>query len=156
MLIKKSCTTENDLLQLAAVFAKAIEGGAVIYLQGPLGAGKTTFARGFLQALGYTGKVKSPTFSLAEEYKLNHRKICHFDFYRLSDPEELIHIGIHDYFQPENICLIEWPERGAALLPEADVICEIAINDAGRDVSFTANTDTGNEIIEELKKYLKT
>src|SRR5262245_22875149 len=111
--------SEKDLLFFAARLANAVKGGAVIFLSGPLGAGKTTLTRGFLRGLGYQHKVKSPTFTLIEPYEIAGRKIFHFDFYRLKDPHELEYIGLEDYFLPDTICLIEWPEKGTAFLPKA-------------------------------------
>src|SRR5579862_15036 len=98
--------TEEAMLQLAAMLASVIENGMVIYLNGPLGAGKTTFARGFLHGLGYHGKVKSPTFTLVEPYELNGRFVYHFDLYRLSSAHALEEIGVREYFSPASICLI--------------------------------------------------
>ncbi len=112
--------SEPEMEALGARLAAQYPSG-MVYLQGELGAGKTTLVRGWLRALGHKGTVKSPTYSLIEPYELAGRRIYHFDLYRLSDPHELENIGARDYFRPDSLCLIEWPERGGPLLPSADL-----------------------------------
>ena len=120
----------------------------LIFLHGPLGAGKTTLVRGFLRAAGHTGAVKSPTYTLVEEYSIGGRKIYHFDLYRLSDPEELEWIGIRDYLEQDCICLIEWPEMGKGVLPEPDLELFLSLATPGRALKMDI-------ISPELKKILK-
>jgi tRNA threonylcarbamoyladenosine biosynthesis protein TsaE len=107
-----------------------------VFLQGDLGAGKTTLVRGFMRASGYSGAVKSPTFTLIEEYQLTGRKIFHFDLYRLNDPQELEWIGIRDYFEQQAICFIEWPERGRGFLPEPDYSIELTVKGMSRQLKI--------------------
>jgi len=104
----------------------------LVFLQGDLGAGKTTMVRGFLRAAGFTGAVKSPTYNLVEEYQIADRKIVHFDLYRLTDPEELEWIGINDYFDQESVCFIEWPDKGKGFLPEPDSVITLTREGTGR------------------------
>lgn len=131
-------------------FARALLDGCVITLQGNLGAGKTTLARGILQGLGHQGVVKSPTFTIVEPYQVNARKIYHFDLYRLADPEELEYLGIRDYFSADSITLIEWPEQGRGVIPQADVAIQIEYQDKARCLNLVGNTDKGKQILSEL------
>jgi tRNA threonylcarbamoyladenosine biosynthesis protein TsaE len=115
---------------------------AVVYLQGPLGAGKTTFARGVLRAFGVTGAVKSPTYTLVEPYATAYGPVAHFDFYRISDVEELEFLGMREYLE-RGLCLFEWPERARDSLPHADLVFEIAPTEKGRDLTATAFSTAG-------------
>ncbi|MCK4608328.1 MAG: tRNA (adenosine(37)-N6)-threonylcarbamoyltransferase complex ATPase subunit type 1 TsaE [Gammaproteobacteria bacterium] len=134
MKIEREIKTADEMMALGAELAGQCADKCVIYLKGDLGAGKTTLVRGFLMALGHKGKVKSPTYTLVEPYNLNGKQIYHFDLYRLNSPDELEYIGVRDYFSATSISLIEWPERGKGMLPEADVICKIEVVPRGRHV----------------------
>lgn len=143
---------ENELAQeeLGSWLAGYCDQGLVIYLQGPLGAGKTTFTRGFIRGLGYVGKVKSPTYTLVEEYSLQGRNCFHFDLYRLADPEELEFMGIRDFTLEQDILLIEWPDKGVGFLPAADLIINISYLETGRTVQILANSEKGNLFLKQL------
>lgn len=144
--MKKFFATEEALLEFANQLAKAIPGGCLIYLHGNLGAGKTTFARGFLRGLGYEGKVKSPTYTLIEPYDITGRKVYHCDFYRIKDKSELEELDIAEYFSPDAICLVEWPEKGESLLPPPDLVCSLTIKAEGREIEISACSVKGEQV----------
>lgn len=124
---------------------------AVIELRGPLGAGKTTFARHLLHALGVTGRVKSPTYAVLEPYELPSGPVWHFDFYRFDDPQEWEDAGFRDIYAGPGLKLAEWPEKAHGLLPVPDleIAIDFAASDAGtaRDALFTAHTARGRELL---------
>ena len=124
-------------------------GGLVVYLQGDLGAGKTTLVRGLLRALGHTGRVPSPTYTLVEPYTLGGRELKHLDLYRIADPEELAFLGIRDM---GGILLIEWPERGPHFLPPPDIVCRLVTAAPGRVLDAAGESDTGKALCQAWER----
>jgi tRNA threonylcarbamoyladenosine biosynthesis protein TsaE len=145
----------------AKVFANASIDGGLIFLEGDLGAGKTTFSRGLMRGFGHQGAVKSPTYTLVETYDVlaSHKDgvqtapltVCHFDLYRLGDPEELEFMGIRDYLEGAHLCLLEWADKGLGLLPAADLVLSIADIDGGRQLTWQAGTEKGQAWCEQLE-----
>ena len=141
---------EDATLALGAAIAPHVVPGLVVALSGELGAGKTTLVRGLLRALGHAGRVKSPTYTLVEVYEVSRLDFYHFDFYRFQDPREWIEAGFRDIFNGRNVCLIEWPERAAGLLPPADLAISLAIAGAERVATLAAGTPAGEKLLASL------
>jgi tRNA threonylcarbamoyladenosine biosynthesis protein TsaE len=121
-----------------------------IYLRGDLGAGKTTFVRALLTALGHGGRVKSPTYTLIERYEIGGLHLRHFDLYRFRDAEEWEEAGFRDEFDGQNICLIEWPEQASGLLPPADLSITFGILQDGRELFLHAYSEAGKQCLSAL------
>jgi tRNA threonylcarbamoyladenosine biosynthesis protein TsaE len=156
-----SCILKNEAATLAIGHALACavkqdgHTGVVAYLNGDLGAGKTTLTRGFVLGMGHIGNVKSPTYTLVEPYDLADWQVYHFDLYRLSDPEELEYMGIRDYFVEKTCCFIEWPEKGRGLLAKPDLTIDISYHDLQRDICVRANSPTGERLLTALTLILR-
>jgi tRNA threonylcarbamoyladenosine biosynthesis protein TsaE len=129
--------------------ASAAVPGLSLFISGELGAGKTTFVRGFLRGLGWRGKVGSPTFTLIEPYEAASVPVYHFDLYRLRAPDELEAIGFRDYFDGRGVCVVEWPERAGALLAPPDLQVELRVHGADRSISFLERSETGRQLLRQ-------
>jgi tRNA threonylcarbamoyladenosine biosynthesis protein TsaE len=136
--------------RLAALLAAAADGW-IVTLSGPLGAGKTTFVRGFLRGLGYEGRVPSPTYTLVEPYTIDGRRIVHLDLYRLAHPEELEYLGFRDLLAEDATVLVEWPERAGGALDAADLEIELAVSGPGRTVRIRGATPRAAAIVRALR-----
>ena len=112
---------EAGTMALGAALARAGLCRGAVCLAGELGTGKTTLVRGFLRAAGVTGTIRSPTFTLVEEYRIGTMRVAHYDLYRLSDPEELELLGLRDHLTADSLCFFEWPERGVGVLPDPQI-----------------------------------
>ncbi|CAI8880116.1 MULTISPECIES: tRNA (adenosine(37)-N6)-threonylcarbamoyltransferase complex ATPase subunit type 1 TsaE [Pseudomonas] len=134
---------EDAMVALGTRIAQVTQGHGIVFLDGDLGAGKTTLSRGIIRGLGHVGSVKSPTFTLVEPYEIGEIRAFHFDLYRLVDPEELEYLGIRDYLEDDALCLIEWPQKGAGFLPKPDLTITISPHDSGRSLSLLPQSPRG-------------
>jgi tRNA threonylcarbamoyladenosine biosynthesis protein TsaE len=141
---------ETATTAFAGRLAAALDEGVVIYLRGDLGAGKTSFARAFLRALGVGERVKSPTYSLVESYRLGDRVAWHLDLYRIADPGELEWLGLDALADPAALVLVEWPERGEGALPSPDLRVDLAYAGAGRTARVAGVTPRGERLLARL------
>jgi tRNA threonylcarbamoyladenosine biosynthesis protein TsaE len=141
--------TEKETQQLAGKFAACCPQNKrlIIFLSGELGAGKTFFVRAFIKSLGYTGLVKSPTYTLVETYEIDAYSIYHLDLYRLQAPIEILDMGLYDEFDQPAIWLIEWPARAIAFLPKPDIVCHMSLVGTHRQIQFDAKTYQGEQTL---------
>lgn len=147
--------SEAEQEALGAALARGCRAPALVYLDGDLGAGKTTLVRGWLRGLGHAGAVKSPTYTLIEPYDHIGQPIYHLDLYRLGDPGELEYLGLREMLAEDAILLIEWPERGAGWLPTADLEILIRHTAEGRHLTLKANSDKGKKMLDDLDPGFK-
>lgn len=143
-----SCAAATEAL--GARLSQVVQPGCILYLQGELGAGKTTLARGLLHGLGHRGAVKSPTYTLVEPYLLNAWRLFHWDLYRLSDPEEMEFLGLRDQLDGDALLVIEWPERGRGALPPADLALTLSYTDTGRQCQLEPLSPVGVALLAKL------
>ncbi|RUR28155.1 tRNA (adenosine(37)-N6)-threonylcarbamoyltransferase complex ATPase subunit type 1 TsaE [Vreelandella nanhaiensis] len=147
---------DNEEAQVAfgEALGRALQGRGRIYLEGDLGAGKTTLTRGILRAYGYEGAVKSPTYTLVEPYELDNQRLYHLDLYRLADPEELEFIGGRDVLSDDAVCIIEWPSRGEGWLPAPDLRLSLVVAEIGRQLTLSPHSERGECILNELSSAM--
>jgi len=137
---------------LGARLAQSLTPG-IVYLQGDLGAGKTTLTRGLLRGLGHEGRVRSPTYTLVEPYRLSGSVVYHLDLYRLADPEELEWLGLRDMLAEHALLLIEWPERGVGVLPAADLVISLEYSGNGRRAILEAASGAGEQLLAKIQAH---
>ncbi|WP_198782265.1 MULTISPECIES: tRNA (adenosine(37)-N6)-threonylcarbamoyltransferase complex ATPase subunit type 1 TsaE [Shewanella] len=142
---------EDDTIAVGQKLARHVQAPLTLYLTGDLGAGKTTLSRGLIQGLGHKGAVKSPTYTLVEPYELDGVEVYHFDLYRLNDPEELEFMGIRDYFTHKSLCIVEWPDKGEGLLPDADIHLHLSYANTGREIQIQALSESGKKLLAAIK-----
>lgn len=151
--LELSLKDELDTEKLGRILAGLVSEsgqGLVVFLEGDLGMGKTTLSRGIMRGLGHEGAVKSPTYTIVEPYEHLNPPAYHFDLYRLGDPEELEYMGIRDYFQGQNLCVIEWPGRGLGILPEPDLLVSLGKSGEGRTAQVSAPTTHGSSLLARI------
>ncbi len=124
-------------------------------MTGGLGAGKTTFARGFLRACGVTEHVRSPTYTLLQLFEVGPRTLVHLDLYRLEDPAELEPLALREWARPGCLWVIEWPERGAGVLPPPDLTVRLTAGAEAHQAELRAGTSTGEEWLRQLQAAAK-
>jgi len=145
---------DSTTRKLGATLAAGIGPGRVLFLSGDLGSGKTTLAQGLIGALGFTGRVKSPTYSLVEVYKLSRLNLYHFDFYRFEDRSEWVDSGFREYFNQGSTCIVEWPERVAGLLAPPDLEVRLEFCGSGRRARLTPHSAAGRDwVAAALKRW---
>ena len=155
--LKRELPDEAATIALGRQLAPLLKPGMVVWLDGDLGAGKTTLVRALLRALGYDGPVKSPTYTLVEVYVVSSIYWYHFDFYRFSHPEEFADAGLDEYFRDDAVCLVEWPEKAAGFVPPADLALRLRFptNDScsGRTVALFACSERGTACLTILANH---
>ncbi len=153
-MLQDAAATETAGATLANALPRADGEALRIFLCGELGAGKTTFTRGFLRGLGYAGRVPSPTYTLVEPYEVAGRQVWHLDLYRLGDGAELEYLGLDEMGGAGSVLLIEWPERGAGYLPSEDLSLVLKVVSNGRSLSMSARTPPGEVLMEAFQSRI--
>ena len=141
---------KKNTLDLGENISAHLTEGLLIFLKGDLGAGKTTLARGLISGLGYVGSVKSPTYSLIEQYEFDEFTLNHFDLYRFTDPNEWLASGFQEYINSYDVTLIEWPEKSSELLPKPDLEVELLYKNESRIAHINSFTEKGHKCLENL------
>ncbi|MDD2832891.1 MAG: tRNA (adenosine(37)-N6)-threonylcarbamoyltransferase complex ATPase subunit type 1 TsaE [Methylotenera sp.] len=152
-------TDEAATLALGNHLAGIMAPNLTIYLHGDLGAGKTTLVRGLLHGLGFVGRVKSPTYTIVEPYEITRGgdpplNLYHFDLYRFNDEDEWESAGFRDYFNARSVCLIEWPEKAAHILPVPDIDIQLALSGSGRRVTISPHTAHAKKCLQKFNANL--
>lgn len=148
--VELALPAESDTLALGLAIARNLEAGSVVYLEGDLGAGKTTFVRGLLRALGFAGHVKSPTYAWVEPYELSKLSLYHFDFYRFESGMPWRDTGFDEMFDGTSVCVVEWPDRAGPQLPAPDLRIHLETRGAGRVATLSATTQRGVRLMKGL------
>lgn len=150
-MMQRQLENEDQQVAFGKCLGQALAGRGRLHLDGELGAGKTTLARGILRAYGHLGAVKSPTYTLVEPYELDGVRVYHFDLYRIGDPEELEFIGGRDLLSDDSLSIIEWPARGEGWLPEPDAVALLEHHGQGRRITLNAVSEYGRQVLARLE-----
>lgn len=150
-MMQRQLEDEDQQVAFGECLGRALAGRGRLHLEGELGAGKTTLARGILRAYGHLGAVKSPTYTLVEPYELGGVRVYHFDLYRIADPEELEFIGGRDLLSDDSLSIIEWPARGEGWLPTPDLVVRLEHLASGRYAELVAASEYGREVLARLE-----
>ena len=137
--------------RLGAALARGVEPGRVLHLSGELGTGKTTLVRGLLRALGVKGPVRSPTYTWVEPYTISSLDLYHFDFYRFADRTEWLSSGLREYFRPDAVCIVEWPEKLGPTLPAPDLSIRLTHDGLARQASIESHSPAGASWLSSLR-----
>jgi tRNA threonylcarbamoyladenosine biosynthesis protein TsaE len=140
---------------LGTQLGRALSSGAVVFLMGELGTGKTTLVRGVLHGLGFTGHVRSPTYTLMEGYEFQDRVFQHLDLYRIQDATELEFLGVRELDDPDRWVFVEWPERGVRHLPAPDLELKLEFQESGRRITLNARSERGRRLAEAWRSRAK-
>jgi len=151
---KMVATDEDQMRAVAQTLAKTLPNKGVIFLDADLGMGKTYLTREVIRAFGYSGTIKSPTYTLVEPYSGEQKEVLHFDLYRLSDPEELEFIGIWDYLALDALSFIEWPNKAKGVLPNPDLLIHIDDYQSGRVLTLCPKTAQMQGCLERMNEML--
>jgi tRNA threonylcarbamoyladenosine biosynthesis protein TsaE len=155
--LSRELPDEAATLALGRALAPLLTPGMVVWLDGELGAGKTTLVRAAFRSLGVVGPVKSPTYTLVEVYMVSSLYLYHFDFYLFRDPEEFINAGLDEYFRGNAVCLVEWPGKAAGIVPPADLVVCLRFPDkascSGRIADLIACSERGRACLNALARH---
>jgi tRNA threonylcarbamoyladenosine biosynthesis protein TsaE len=151
----KAVLDASAMQDLARRLAAELSPPLNIFLQGDLGAGKTTFARALIQGAGHQGRVKSPTYGILEHYQVGQLEFLHLDLYRIADEGELEFLGIGDLLGAHTVLLVEWPEHGQGTLPSPDLFIKLRHADDSRDLEFKAHSSSGIQLLQSIEMLLK-
>ncbi len=144
---------EAATASLGRQLAPSLVPGMVVWLDGDLGTGKTTLVRALLRAMGHTGPVRSPTYTLVEIYVISRIYWYHFDFYRFNVPEEFSDAGLGEYFRGNSVCLVEWPRKAIGYVPPADLVVFVRMAENGREVELVAHSKEGRQCLNKLRNH---